>query len=126
MPDSYAWKGGGKTKHSWPILAFLVRHPEGTILIDSGCNPAFGRGQEREYAGWIYPIAKFIFEFPTMAPDQDVGSQLGQLGIEPGSLLVKADKCIAHSALAPVEGIGSNGCEYYYQDEHQCCQLDFS
>jgi glyoxylase-like metal-dependent hydrolase (beta-lactamase superfamily II) len=86
MPDAYAWKGGGKTKRPWPILAFLIRHPEGTLLIDSGCNPALGRGREREYAGWFYPIAKLIFDFPTMAPDQDVASQLGRLGVEPGSL----------------------------------------
>jgi N-acyl homoserine lactone hydrolase len=86
MPDSYAWKGGGKTKHPWPILAFLVHHPEGALLIDSGCNPAFGTGRQREYAGWVYPLAKLIYAFPNMAPDQDVGSQLERLGVEPGSL----------------------------------------
>ena len=39
MPDSYAWKGGGKTKRDWPILVFLLRHPRGTILVDAGCVP---------------------------------------------------------------------------------------
>jgi N-acyl homoserine lactone hydrolase len=86
MPDSYAWEGGGENKREWPILAFLIRHPGGTLLIDSGCNPAFGRGQERAYAGWMYPIAKLLFDFPTMNADQDAASQLRRLGVEPDSL----------------------------------------
>jgi glyoxylase-like metal-dependent hydrolase (beta-lactamase superfamily II) len=86
MPDSYAWEGGGETKREWPILAFLIRHPGGTLLIDAGCNPAFGRGQERAYAGWMYPIAKLVFDFPTMDADQDAASQIQRLGVEPDSL----------------------------------------
>ena len=86
MPDAYAWKGGGPTKRYWPILCFLVRHPKGDILVDAGLNPAFGIGKEMEYAGLIYPVAKLIFDFPTMRPGQEVGAQLKTLGVEPASL----------------------------------------
>jgi glyoxylase-like metal-dependent hydrolase (beta-lactamase superfamily II) len=86
MPDAYAWKGGGPTKRLWPILCFLVRHPKGDILVDAGLNPAFGNGKEMEYAGLIYPVAKLIFDFPTMRPGQEVGAQLKALGIDPASL----------------------------------------
>lgn len=86
MPDAYAWDAGGKTKRPWPILAFLIRHPQGAILVDAGINPAFGEGKEMEYAGLIYPVARLIFDFPTMRRGQDVGSQLKRLGVEPGSL----------------------------------------
>ena len=86
MPDAYAWKGGGRTKRLWPILCFLVRHPKGDILVDAGLHPAFGHGREREYAGWIYPLAKLIFDFPTMRPGQEVGAQLKAFGVEPASL----------------------------------------
>ncbi|MFQ5458690.1 MAG: MBL fold metallo-hydrolase [Myxococcota bacterium] len=86
MPDSYGWKGGGKTKRDWPILAFLIRHPRGSLLVDAGCNPAFATGKEKEYAGWIYPIAKLIFDFPVMKNGQDVGSQLDALGVDRSAL----------------------------------------
>ncbi len=86
MPDAYAWKGGGPTKRNWPILCFLVRHPKGDVLVDTGLNPAFGNGKEMEYAGLIYPVAKLIFDFPTMRPGQEVGAQLKTLGVDPASL----------------------------------------
>lgn len=86
MPDSYAYKGGPDTKQDWPILAFLVQHPNGTVLIDAGCNPAFATGKAKEYVGFIYPLANLIFDLPQMTPGQDVGSQLGALGIDPASI----------------------------------------
>jgi glyoxylase-like metal-dependent hydrolase (beta-lactamase superfamily II) len=57
---------------------------QGDVLIDAGPKP--GNGKEMEYAGLIYPVAKLIFDFPTMRPGQEVGAQLKALGVEPASL----------------------------------------
>ena len=76
-------EGRRPTKRLGPYSPSSSGTRTATVLVDAGLNPAFANGKEMEYVGLIYPVAKLIFDFPTMRPGQDVGAQLGGSGSIP-------------------------------------------
>ena len=62
-----------------PILAFLIEHPEGLILVDTG--ESTGVGQPGWFPGW-QPYWRFALRFD-VKPEDEIGPQLRARGIDP-------------------------------------------
>src|SRR3569833_2197090 len=60
-----------------PVSAFLMRHPQGNVLFDSGCHPSIADNAEARWGG----MAKVMN--PIFGPDDNVISGLGSLGLAP-------------------------------------------
>jgi N-acyl homoserine lactone hydrolase len=63
-----------------PVLSFLLRHPQGNVLFDTGCHPSVTLDAEARWGG----LAKFMT--PIAKPGQDVVTGLGELGIGTGDI----------------------------------------
>lgn len=65
-----------------PIYAFAIEHPEGVIVVDTGES---ARASQPGYFPRWHPVFRFaVREF--VEPEQEIGPQLEQLGIEPGDV----------------------------------------
>ena len=62
-----------------PILVFLIEHPEGRFLIDTGDSAINSRPG---YLPWWNPFFRFEVRVK-VAPDEEVGVQLDEMGINP-------------------------------------------
>ncbi|HEX8087147.1 MAG TPA: N-acyl homoserine lactonase family protein [Solirubrobacteraceae bacterium] len=82
--------GGGRTRafrtmldRNWteplPILAFLIEHPDGLILVDTG--ESAGTGQPGWFPRW-QPYWRLGVKFD-VKPEDEIGPQLRARGIEP-------------------------------------------
>ena len=73
------------TDHSWteplPIYAWVIEHPEGVLVIDSGET---ARTAEPGYFPAWHPYFKHVKA--TVTPDQEIGPQLQALGIGPNDV----------------------------------------
>lgn len=81
-PQAMTMRGGSYRPVVFPALAMLLTHPvEGPILFDTGYDPAFFAATrpfpERLYR-WLTPV--------TLGPGEDLASQLGAAGIDPGDV----------------------------------------
>jgi N-acyl homoserine lactone hydrolase len=87
--------GGGRARRSlprvltdnrWteplPILAWLVEHPEGLIVVDTGET---ARVAEPGYLTPWHPYFRFGVR-EQVAPEQEIGPQLRALGFDPGDV----------------------------------------
>lgn len=61
-----------------PVSAFLIRHPQGNVLFDTGCHPSVADGPEAAEARWG-GLAKFMT--PISPPGENVVSDLARLGL---------------------------------------------
>lgn len=65
-----------------PCPAFLIRHPSaGAILVDTGLHPSIATDPKENF-GWFGAR----FGKPTLAPGEDVPSQLRERGLDPGEI----------------------------------------
>jgi glyoxylase-like metal-dependent hydrolase (beta-lactamase superfamily II) len=65
-----------------PIYAFAIEHPEGVIVVDTG---ECARASQPGYFPRWHPVFRFaVREF--VEPEQEIGPQLKQLGIERGDV----------------------------------------
>ena len=65
-----------------PIYAFAIEHPEGVIVIDTGES---ARASQPGYFPRWHPVFRLaVREF--VAPEQEIGPQLAQLGIGPSDV----------------------------------------
>ena len=82
--------GGGRTRalrtmldRRWteplPILAFLIEHPDGLILVDTG--ESAGTGQKGWFP-WFQPYWRLAVRFD-VKPEDEIGPQLRARGIDP-------------------------------------------
>src|SRR5437764_9775747 len=62
-----------------PILAWVIEHPEGVIVVDTGET---ARTAERGYFPRWHPFFRFASQI-SVAPDDEIGPQLRRLGIAP-------------------------------------------
>jgi glyoxylase-like metal-dependent hydrolase (beta-lactamase superfamily II) len=62
-----------------PIYCWLIRHPEGLFLVDTG---ECARIRERGYVPWY--VRRFIRY--DIAPEDEIGPQLAELGVEPADV----------------------------------------
>ncbi len=68
-----------KAAESVPVPAFLIRHPTvGPVLVDTGLHPSIASGGSENFGGLANRFGR-----PTLAPGEDVASQLRAKGIEP-------------------------------------------
>ncbi len=68
-----------KAAESVPVPAFLIRHPTvGPVLVDTGLHPSIASGGSENFGGLANRFGR-----PTLAPGEDVPSQLRAKGIEP-------------------------------------------
>lgn len=65
-----------------PIYAWVIEHPEGVIVIDTGET---ARTAERGYFPAWHPYFKFAVRM-YVQPDDEIGPQLQALGISPGDV----------------------------------------
>ncbi|GJD53148.1 N-acyl homoserine lactonase AttM [Methylobacterium crusticola] len=63
-----------------PVSAFLMRHPQGNVLFDSGCHPAVAEDAEARWGG----MAKVMT--PVAPPSDNVIQGLGRIGLAPGDV----------------------------------------
>lgn len=74
----------GKDAVSVPIPAFLIRHPNaGAILVDTGLHPSVATDPSENFGSLATRFAEV-----TLAPGEDVPSQLRKRGLEPGEIPV--------------------------------------
>jgi N-acyl homoserine lactone hydrolase len=64
------------------IYAFVVEHPEGVIVVDTGET---ARASEKGYFPWWHPYYRFGLRIQ-VEPEQEIGPQLVQLGIAPADV----------------------------------------
>ncbi len=60
-----------------PIYAYLIDHPEGLILVDTGDS---ARKSDRGYMPRLNPFFRCCID-PRVAPEEEIGPQLNALGI---------------------------------------------
>jgi N-acyl homoserine lactone hydrolase len=65
-----------------PIWAWAIEHPEGVIVVDTGET---ARVMERGYFPRWHPYFHTAVDFE-VRPEQEIGPQLMELGIEPGDV----------------------------------------
>jgi N-acyl homoserine lactone hydrolase len=74
----------GKPPSVVPVPAFLVRHPSaGAILVDTGLHPSIASDGRENFGGLANRFGK-----PSLAPGEDVPSQLRSRGLDPGEIPV--------------------------------------
>jgi glyoxylase-like metal-dependent hydrolase (beta-lactamase superfamily II) len=72
----------GQGEVSVPCPAFLIRHPSaGAILVDTGLHPSIATDPQENFGSLGARFGK-----PTLAPGEDVPSQLRKRGLEPGEI----------------------------------------
>jgi len=73
--------GGGWSDETLPVNAYLVRHPAGRLLFDTGQT---ARAAEPGHHQRWHPYLRLArFE---LGPDHEIGPQLARAGIEPASV----------------------------------------
>jgi N-acyl homoserine lactone hydrolase len=65
-----------------PILAWVIEHPEGLIVVDTGET---SRSAQPGYFPRWHPYFRFGVR-ESVTPDQEIGPQLRQLGLSPGDV----------------------------------------
>ena len=64
-----------------PIYAFVIEHPEGVIVVDTGEDT---RASQRSYFARWHPGLRAFREW--VEPEQEIGPQLERLGIRPSDM----------------------------------------
>jgi glyoxylase-like metal-dependent hydrolase (beta-lactamase superfamily II) len=64
-----------------PIYAFVIEHPEGVIVVDTGED---ARASDRRYFARWHPGLRAFREW--VEPEQEIGPQLERLGIQPSDV----------------------------------------
>ena len=74
----------GRDAVSVPVPAFLIRHPSaGAILVDTGLHPSIATDPKENFGSLGARFGK-----PSLAPGEDVPSQLRKRGLDPGEIPV--------------------------------------
>jgi glyoxylase-like metal-dependent hydrolase (beta-lactamase superfamily II) len=60
-----------------PVMCFLLRHPQGNVLFDTGCHPTIAENAEARWGG----MAKFMV--PVSGPRENVVDELAAIGLAP-------------------------------------------
>ena len=73
--------GGEEGKAELPIPAYLIEHPRGTALFDTGMHPAC----QQDPAGRVGPRIAGLFGF-NYHPGEEISARLAVLGRDPGRI----------------------------------------
>jgi len=65
-----------------PILCFAIEHPDGVIIVDTGES---SHANDPGYQPWWHPFVR-TSERRWVTPEQEIGPQLGALGIDPADV----------------------------------------
>ena len=65
-----------------PINVWVIEHPEGIIVVDTGDNARAGKPG---YFPWWHPFYRFGFK-ESIRPEDEIGPQLEKIGIAPNSV----------------------------------------
>lgn len=95
------------TKVVIPYFCYLIRHPEGNVLFDSGGHPDLVRNPRAR----LGPVAD-SFEV-LMALDDDVTSKLASVGLEPGDVAHVAHSHLHYDHCGGIEALAH--AEFYIQ-----------
>ncbi len=60
-----------------PVSCYLLRHPQGNVLFDTGCHPSIATDPAARWGGLERAMV------PKHSPGQDVISELGKVGLQP-------------------------------------------
>jgi len=92
------WFRPKQTRITVPVSAYLLEHPEGSVLVDTGWHTDI-RTHPRAHLGWLHHSM-----YQGHLPDgQSVTEQLGALGIEPADLSFVV---LSHLHSDHVSGVG--------------------
>lgn len=56
IPEKRLYLGGENSTHTLPVLCYVIEHPQGLIVFDTGLNAAFATFPGH-YAGWMNQLA---------------------------------------------------------------------
>jgi len=74
MRESELYVGGGSARRTLPVLCFVIEHPRGLLVFDTGLNAAFAT-RPRQYAG---PFVRF-----RSSPGMNLAAQMRANGLAP-------------------------------------------
>lgn len=60
-----------------PVSCFLIRHPQGTVLFDTGCHPSVAHDAPARWGNMARTVV------PVFSPQESLLAQLGTIGIGP-------------------------------------------
>jgi glyoxylase-like metal-dependent hydrolase (beta-lactamase superfamily II) len=95
-----------------PIYNFLISHPEGNILFDTGMSPSC---HSPDYFPWWAPMIKMMSQLH-IQPGEGIGDQLRGKGIESGSLKAVVLSHIHHDHSGGLSDVA--GAPVYMSEEH--------
>lgn len=72
---------GGDKKLSLPVSCYLIEHPEGRILIDTGWNSRLASEKLTRFGGMVDKVSH-----PIIKSDEGVETHLQKLGLEPSDI----------------------------------------
>jgi len=73
---------GGEGSVTMPIPAYLIEHPKGRILFDTGIHPQL----RVDPAGWLGERPARLFGFDGFGPADDIASRLRAVDRDPGKI----------------------------------------
>jgi glyoxylase-like metal-dependent hydrolase (beta-lactamase superfamily II) len=80
-PDAGRDPGAGRDERvELPVPAFLLRHPQGNVLFDTGCHPQAATDAEARWGG----LARMMV--PIHAPRDNVVDGLAAIGVQPADI----------------------------------------
>ncbi|MEM4723882.1 MAG: N-acyl homoserine lactonase family protein [Candidatus Hadarchaeum sp.] len=78
VEEKQLYIGGSTHRRTVPVLAFVIEHPNGFILFDTGLHPAFAT-HARQYMGWLgNPLLPF-----RSSPGMNLSTQMRAKGLPP-------------------------------------------
>ncbi|MBC7263531.1 MAG: N-acyl homoserine lactonase family protein [Chloroflexi bacterium] len=78
VKEKYLFVGGGEKERRLPVLAFVIEHPAGLVVFDTGLSSQVAHNP----ASYLGPLYNRLLPFRSL-PDMDLPSQMRQRGLAP-------------------------------------------
>jgi len=78
MPEKRLYVGGGHATRTLPVLSFVIEHPRGLVVFDTGLSAAFATSPRR-YVGWL---SDRLIPFRS-SPGMNLSAQMRTRGLPP-------------------------------------------
>ena len=81
IQEKHLYVGGKDAIRTLPVLSFVIEHPQGVVVFDTGLNAAFAT-QPRQYVGWL---SDRLIPFRS-SPGLNLAAQMQVRGLSPADV----------------------------------------